>query len=133
MPRKQAEGDEDRPKAGRQVKSQAGAAADNAAGPSNEDPAAKRPRGRPPKAVSEEPLAPKPIATTAVRKLRKKADVSHPANENPSTGKAVDTKAPRKSRRKRSRSSFPSISSDTASQSAERRKPLLALLVFEKE
>ncbi|KAL1414875.1 hypothetical protein MTO96_007135 [Rhipicephalus appendiculatus] len=47
---------------------------DNAAGPSNEASPSKRPRGRPPKGVSVEPLAPKPSATTAARKLRKAAD-----------------------------------------------------------
>ncbi|XP_049267478.1 collagen alpha-2(I) chain-like [Rhipicephalus sanguineus] len=63
--KKQADSIHGAPKAGR-AKRQA-AAADNAAGPSNEAPAAKRPRGRPPKAVSVEPLAPKPIATTVGR------------------------------------------------------------------
>ncbi|KAL1422864.1 hypothetical protein MTO96_000443 [Rhipicephalus appendiculatus] len=89
MPKK-AEGDENPPKAGRQAKRQAAAvaAADNGAGPSKEDPAAKRPRGRPPKTVSVEPLAPEPVATTAARKLRKAADVSQPASENPTNIKA---------------------------------------------
>ncbi|KAL1424441.1 hypothetical protein MTO96_020225 [Rhipicephalus appendiculatus] len=116
MPKK-AEGDENPPKAGRQAKRQAAptaAADDHAAGPSNEAPPAKRPRGRPPKAVSVEPLAPEPVATTVVRKLRKKADASQPANENPTNIKAVPTKARRVSRRKRSRSSSTTTINDTA-------------------
>ncbi|KAL1424439.1 hypothetical protein MTO96_020223 [Rhipicephalus appendiculatus] len=104
MPKKKAEGDEKPPKAGRQSKRQAtAAAADDGAGPSSEAPPAKRPRGRPPKAVSVEPLAPEPVATTAARKLRKAADVSQPASENPANIKAVPTKARRVSRRKRSK------------------------------
>ncbi|KAL1424445.1 hypothetical protein MTO96_020229 [Rhipicephalus appendiculatus] len=93
MPKK-AEGDENPPKAGRQAKRQAAAADDHAAGPSNEAPPAKRPRGRPPKAVSVEPLAPKPVTTTAVRKLGKKADESQPASEDPSRGKAFPNQSP---------------------------------------
>ncbi|KAL3183055.1 hypothetical protein MRX96_006838 [Rhipicephalus microplus] len=58
MPKKQAEVDENPSKAGRQAKRQTADAADN--GPTSEAPAAKRPRGRPRKAVATEPLAPKP-------------------------------------------------------------------------
>ncbi|KAL3210070.1 hypothetical protein MRX96_052298, partial [Rhipicephalus microplus] len=55
------------------------AAADqNAAGPSNETAATKRPRGRPPKTSSEGPLAPTPIAPTPSRKLRKATEVTPP-------------------------------------------------------
>ncbi|XP_037520790.1 uncharacterized protein LOC119397437 [Rhipicephalus sanguineus] len=67
--KKQAEVDDCAPKAGR-AKREAAAAA----GRSNEASAAKRPRGRPHKGVSVEPPAPKPIATTAARKLRKVED-----------------------------------------------------------
>ncbi|KAH7984044.1 hypothetical protein HPB52_016513 [Rhipicephalus sanguineus] len=81
-------------------------------------PAAKRPRGRPPKAVSVEPLAPKP---TAARKTRKVEDAAQPATETPSNSKAVPTKAQRVSRRKRSRSSSPSSTVDTASDAPKRR------------
>ncbi|KAL1424457.1 hypothetical protein MTO96_020241 [Rhipicephalus appendiculatus] len=124
MPKK-AEGGENPPKAGRQAKRQAApaaaAAADNGAGPSNENPPAKRPRGRPPKAVSVEPLAPEPAATTAARRLRKAADVSQPASENPTNIKAVPTKARGVSRRKRSRSSSTTTINDTASEPPKRR------------
>ncbi|XP_037508390.2 histone H1.0-like [Rhipicephalus sanguineus] len=119
MPKKQEEGKEDPPNVER---AQRQAAADeNAAGTSNEAPAPKRPRGRPPKAVPVEPIAPKPIATTAARKLRKTADATEPASENPFTSKAVKPKAPRVSRRKRSRSSSASSANDTASEAPMRR------------
>ncbi|KAL3183052.1 hypothetical protein MRX96_006835 [Rhipicephalus microplus] len=102
MPKKQAEVDENPSKAGRQAKRQTADAADN--GPTSEAPAAKRPRGRPRKAVATEPLAPKPVATTtAARKSRKKEGAAEPATENPSTSKAA-TRAPRTGRKKGSMS-----------------------------
>ncbi|XP_037503615.2 uncharacterized protein LOC119378613 [Rhipicephalus sanguineus] len=76
MTQKPEDAKEDPPEAGR-VRRQAAtaataaAAADDVPGPSTETPAAKRPRGRPPKAVSVEPIAPKP---TAARKSRKTFD-----------------------------------------------------------
>ncbi|XP_037512401.1 histone H1, gonadal-like [Rhipicephalus sanguineus] len=109
MAKKQAVANHGPPKAGR-VKCQA-AADDNAAGPSNEAPAAKRPRGRPPKGVSVDRLAPMPIAISVARKLRKAADATQPAS--PSSSRAVATKAPR--------SSSPSITNDTASEAPKRR------------
>ncbi|KAH7984455.1 hypothetical protein HPB52_020984 [Rhipicephalus sanguineus] len=118
MPKKQEDGKEDPPKAGR-AKPQA---ADDAPGPSTETPAAKRPRGRPPKAVSVDPLAPIPIAATAARKLRKAEDVAQPETESPSTSKAVPTKARRLSPRKRPRSSSSSGTVDTASDAPKRRR-----------
>ncbi|KAH7983999.1 hypothetical protein HPB52_016065 [Rhipicephalus sanguineus] len=89
MVKKQADDNHGPPKAGR-VKYQA-AADGNAAGLSNEAPAAKRPRGRPSKGVAMEQLAPKPIARTAARKLRKAADAAQPECENPFTIIIVDT------------------------------------------
>ncbi|KAL1450322.1 hypothetical protein MTO96_043939 [Rhipicephalus appendiculatus] len=118
MANKQAEASRGPPKAW-QARRQA-AADDNTAGPSNEASAVKRPRGRPPKGVSGEPLAPKPIATTAARKVRKTADATQPASERSSTSQADATKAPTVSRRKRSRSSSPSSTNDTASEAPER-------------
>ncbi|KAL1435216.1 hypothetical protein MTO96_011138 [Rhipicephalus appendiculatus] len=109
--KKQAEADHVLPK-GRRAK-RLSAADDSTASPSYEASAAKRPRGRPPKGVSAELLAPKPIATAAARKLRKAANATQPASEDPSTSKAAATKSPRVSRRKRSRSSFPSNTNDT--------------------
>ncbi|KAL3203134.1 hypothetical protein MRX96_042145 [Rhipicephalus microplus] len=100
------------PKAGR-TKRQVAASGD-AVGPFNEASAAKRPRGRPPKGVSVEPLATKPIATTAARRLRKAVVATQPVTENISTRKAVATNAARASRRKRSRGSSPSSASDAA-------------------
>ncbi|KAH7985469.1 hypothetical protein HPB52_025616 [Rhipicephalus sanguineus] len=123
MTQKPEDAKEDPPEAGR-VRRQAAtaataaAAADDVPGPSTETPAAKRPRGRPPKAVSVEPIAPKP---TAARKSRKVEDAAQPATETPSTSKAVPTKARRVSRKKRSRSSSPSSTVDTASDAPRRR------------
>ncbi|XP_037508392.1 translation initiation factor IF-2-like [Rhipicephalus sanguineus] len=117
---KKAEGTTDPPKAAERAKRQA-AVAGSGACPSNEAPAPKRPRGRPPKAVSVAPLAPKPVATTAARKLRKAAKATQPESENPSTSKAVATKAPGVSRRKRSGSSSPSNANDTAGEAPRRR------------
>ncbi|KAL1435217.1 hypothetical protein MTO96_011139 [Rhipicephalus appendiculatus] len=114
MVKKQAEADQVPPK-GRRAKRQS-AADDSTASRSYEAPAAKRPLGRPPKGVSVELLAPKPIATTAARKLRKAADATPPSSENPSTSDAAATKAPIVSRRKRSRSSSTSTIHDTPSE-----------------
>lgn len=125
MPKKQAEADEALQKAGRQVKRQAAdaaAAVDNGAGPSHEVPAVKPPRGRPPKIVAVQPQAPDPVATTAARKLRKKADASEPTGENPSTGKTVQTNTPRASRRKRWKSSSGSSATNTVSEAPKRRR-----------
>ncbi|KAL3210363.1 hypothetical protein MRX96_008879 [Rhipicephalus microplus] len=59
LPKKQAEADENPPTAGWPAKRQAAdAVADNGTGPSSKAPAAKRPCGRPRKAVAVEPLAP---------------------------------------------------------------------------
>nr|XP_037282396.1 RNA-binding protein with serine-rich domain 1-like [Rhipicephalus microplus] len=122
MPKKQAEVDENPSKAGRQAKRQAADAADNGAGPTSEAPAAKRPRGRPRKAVAAEPLAPKPVATTKeARKSRKKEGAAEPATENPSTSKAA-TKAPRTGRKKGSRSPPRRSASDAASEAPKRRR-----------
>ncbi|XP_037526881.1 histone H1, gonadal-like [Rhipicephalus sanguineus] len=119
MPKKEAEANRGPPKAGRGKRQVA--ADDDAAGPSNEATAAKRSRGRPPKVVSVEPLAPKPIATTAARKSRKAVQATQPESENPSAGKAVATRAPRVRRAKRSRSSSASSNNDTASEAPKRR------------
>ncbi|KAL3247816.1 hypothetical protein MRX96_056889 [Rhipicephalus microplus] len=78
MPKKEAEADETSPKAGRQAKRKAATATDNDAGPPNEVPAAKRPCGRPPKALTVEQPAPMPVATTPAQKSRKKADARSP-------------------------------------------------------
>ncbi|KAL3187845.1 hypothetical protein MRX96_000468 [Rhipicephalus microplus] len=67
MPKKQAKGEENSSKAGRQAKRKAGAATANDAGPHNEVPAAKRPCVRPPKALTMEQPAPMPVATTAAQ------------------------------------------------------------------
>ncbi|KAL3183054.1 hypothetical protein MRX96_006837 [Rhipicephalus microplus] len=120
MPKKQAEVDENPSKAGRQAKRQTADAADN--GPTSEAPAAKRPRGRPRKAVATEPLAPKPVATTtAARKSRKKEGAAEPATENPSTSKAA-TRAPRTGRKKGSMSPPRRSASDAASEAPKRRR-----------
>ncbi|KAL1446905.1 hypothetical protein MTO96_028702 [Rhipicephalus appendiculatus] len=120
MAKKQAEANHGPPKTGRENRQ---AVADrNVARPSNEAPAAKRSLGRPPlQGVSMEPLAAKPIVTTMARKLRKAADATRPASKNPSTSKAVPTKDPRTSRRKRSRSSSTSAINGTASEPPKRR------------
>ncbi|XP_037502073.1 brain acid soluble protein 1 [Rhipicephalus sanguineus] len=119
MPKKQEDGKEDPPKTVRE-KRQSAAAADNAPGPSNEAPDAKRPRGRPPKALSVEPRAPKPIASTEARKLRK-ADAAQPENEGHSTSREVPSKATRAIRKKRSRSRSPSSANETESEAPRHR------------
>ncbi|KAL3203132.1 hypothetical protein MRX96_042143 [Rhipicephalus microplus] len=97
------------------------AASDNASGSFNEAPAAKRPRGRPSKGVSVEPLATKPIATTADRRLWKGVVATQPVSANTPTSNAVMTDVSRASCKKRSRSSSPSSASDTASEAPKRR------------
>ncbi|KAL1474510.1 hypothetical protein MTO96_037918 [Rhipicephalus appendiculatus] len=74
-----------------------------------------------PRVVSVEPLAPKPIATTAARMLLKAADPTNRARENPSTSKAAATEAPRASRRKPSRSSSLGSTNDAASEAPKHR------------
>ncbi|KAH7957674.1 hypothetical protein HPB52_021189 [Rhipicephalus sanguineus] len=131
MPKKQEDGKEDPPKTVRE-KRQSAAAADNAPGPSNEAPAAKRPRGRPPKALSVEPRAPKPIASTAARKLRK-ADAAQPANEGHSTSREVPSKATRAIRKKRSRSRSPSSANETESEAPRHRSAKRRAIRLQKE
>ncbi|XP_049267204.1 serine/arginine-rich splicing factor 4-like [Rhipicephalus sanguineus] len=114
MAKKRAEENHGPPEA-RRAKRQAPSDA-RATSASNGALAAKRPRGRPPNCVSAEPLAPKPIATTAARKSRKAAEATQPESENPSASQAVATRAPRASRRKRPRISFPSSTNDMANE-----------------
>nr|XP_037284063.1 neuromodulin-like [Rhipicephalus microplus] len=120
MVKKAAEPNGVLPKVGR-AKRQA-APDQNAAGPSNEAAATKRPRGRPPKTSSEGPLAPTPIAPTPARKLRKAMEVTQPEAENPSASKEVAGKTPRITRAKRSRSSSSKSPNDTASEEPKRRR-----------
>ncbi|KAH7957673.1 hypothetical protein HPB52_021188 [Rhipicephalus sanguineus] len=112
MAKKQDEPRQDAPKAGRaKRRAVAPAAADDAGGPCNEAPAAKRPHGRLRNATWVQA-----IANTVARKLRKATDVTQDESENHSTSKPViATKAPRVSRRKRSKGSCPSSAKDTAS------------------
>ncbi|KAL1480638.1 hypothetical protein MTO96_050858 [Rhipicephalus appendiculatus] len=119
MTKKQAEASHSPPKAGR-AKRRA-AADDRVGGRSNEALAAKRPRGRPPKGASVEPLAPKVIATTRGRKLKKAADSMQPASENLSTNEVISTKASIVRRRRLSSSSSPSITNGTASEAPKYR------------
>ncbi|KAL3206430.1 hypothetical protein MRX96_052829 [Rhipicephalus microplus] len=113
MVKKAVEADGVPPKAGR-GKRQA-AADQNAAGPSKEAAATKRPRGRPPKTSSDGPLAPTPIAPTPARKLRKATAVTPPEAEILASSKEVAAKAPRIRRTKRSRSFSSKSPNDTAS------------------
>ncbi|KAL3217114.1 hypothetical protein MRX96_032548 [Rhipicephalus microplus] len=119
MAKKQVEANHGPPKAGRSKRQVA--ASGDAAGSFKEAPAAKRPRGRPPKGVSVEPLATKAIATTAARRLRKAVVAAQTVTENISTMKAVATNTPRASQRKRSRGSSLSSASDAASEAPKRR------------
>ncbi|KAL3228855.1 hypothetical protein MRX96_023756 [Rhipicephalus microplus] len=91
---------------------------DDAAGPSNEPTVALRPRSRPLKDASG---APKPVATTASRKLRKTTDATQSAKENSSTSEAAATKSPRVNHRKRSKSSSPSNTNGAAIEALKRR------------
>ncbi|KAL3226056.1 hypothetical protein MRX96_025274 [Rhipicephalus microplus] len=120
MVKKAAEPNGVPPKVGR-AKRQA-APDQNAAGPSNEAAATKRPRGRPPKTSSEGPLAPTLIAPTPARKLRKATEVTQPEAENPSASKEVAGKTPRITRAKRSRTSSSKSPNDTASEEPKRRR-----------
>ncbi|KAL3171395.1 hypothetical protein MRX96_013611 [Rhipicephalus microplus] len=120
MAKKQAKANSGPPKTGREKRL---AAADkNAAGPSNDAPATKRPRGRPPKASSEGPLAPTPTVATPAPKLRKAVGVTQLKGENASARKNVAAKTPRVTRRKRSRSFSSSSTNDTASEAPKRHR-----------
>ncbi|KAL3203144.1 hypothetical protein MRX96_042155 [Rhipicephalus microplus] len=107
------------PKAGRSKRQVA--ASDDAVGAFNEASVAKRPRGRPPKGVSVEPLETKSIATTAARRLRKAVVATQRVTDNISTRKAVATITPRASCRKRSRGSSAGSASDAAIEAPKRR------------
>ncbi|KAL3217141.1 hypothetical protein MRX96_032575 [Rhipicephalus microplus] len=119
MAKKQVEANHGLPKAGRSKRQVA--ASDNAAGSFNEAAAAKRPRGRPSKGVSVEPLATKSIATTADRRLWKVVVAMQLVSANIPTSNAVMTDASRASCRKRSRGPSPSSASDAASEAPKRR------------
>ncbi|KAL3206620.1 hypothetical protein MRX96_010680 [Rhipicephalus microplus] len=127
MVQEEAEANGVPPKAGRGKRQTAGD--QNAAGPSNEAAATKRPRGRPPKTTSEGPLAPTPIVPTPARKLRKATEVTQPKGENPSSSKEVAAKAPRISRTKRSRSSSMESPNDTASEGPKHRRSKKSLVL----
>ncbi|XP_037562517.1 serine/arginine repetitive matrix protein 2-like [Dermacentor silvarum] len=106
------------------------AAADDGGSPSEEAPVVKRPRGRPAKdpssptmrTRSSKPAMPTPMATKVSAKTRKAAETPAPdADGNvPSTSKGLPRKAPRVSRKPRSRSSSPSTGDSVATKAPKR-------------